>query len=298
MKKRLSIVIPAYNAERTINKVVESVTKALGALREESEIVVVNDGSTDGTREVLNVIPPRLEQGKVSVRSLHQENGGCYRARLAGLRTIDSEYFGFVDADDFVEPEMYVDMLSIAESENADVVECGWRLEGVSLRDSRPCEVVERLLSKEMVRENYILPNLVGCGASAYLWNKIYRNQYEFASWIDGDFGSYEDLIHNLQLFTKVRSFVRLSNKFYRYAPTDTSVTKTFNYQHILRLRNTAKAKSELIRAYVPETNVDIAMRMWLANEKKNYMKKAIIASHGNLSVMIKNLAQIFKVRV
>lgn len=298
MKCKLSIVIPAYNAEHTISKVIDSVANALSRVSGVTEIIVVDDGSTDRTGVILDEMSCSIDMQNVSLRVLHQSNSGCYRARLAGLRIANCEYFGFVDSDDFVEPEMYVEMLKVAESCKADVVECSWRLEGVSERDEQPCTIIEEMYSENIVKERYIIPTLIGCGTSAYLWNKIYKCQYDFSRWIDGDFGSYEDLIHNLQLFQNVQSFVRVSNKYYRYAPTDASVTRTFNPMHVVRLKNTVKAKYDLVRIYLEGPQINTAMRTWLLNEKKNYVKKAILASHGNLLALIRNLIQLLNVNI
>ena len=294
--KKISIVVPAYNAEKTIGMVIDSIATALSLVRETTEIIVVNDGSKDDTLNRLEALAKSFPRSAVEFRVVNQENGGCYRARLSGLKVAQGEFIGFVDSDDYVEPEMYVEMLRVAAEEHVDVVECGWRFEGMSEPDARPCSVIGMLKERDAVLAGYILPTLVGCGDSAYLWNKIYRNQYDFSTWIDGDFGSYEDLIHNLQLFTKVNSYARTDKRFYRYAPSNASVTRTFNSMHIKRLNNTAKAKRELIAPFVSSDMVGGCMRSWIANERKNYVKKAILAAHGNPLKMAANLLQILKV--
>jgi len=287
---KMSIIIPAYNAAKTIVDVVKSVAVSLERVHGKTEIIVVDDGSKDGTGELLDGLSSDFNEEDVHLKVVHQANGGCYSARLAGLRMIDSEYFGFVDADDYVEPEMYEAMLNVAENGKFDVVECGWRFEGETKKDWRPVDIVERLDSKPEILGRYVIPTLVGCGESAYVWNKIYRNQYDFGTWIEGDFGSYEDLIHNLQLFRNVKSYARLSNRYYRYAPMDASVTKNFNAMHIVRLQNAAVAKRELIKAFVADSEVEPYMRKWLSNEKWNYIKKAILASRGSPLAVIQNL--------
>lgn len=294
--KKISIIVPAYNAEKTIGMVVDSIATALSLVREPTEIIVVNDGSKDATLGQLEVLAESFPRSAVEFRVVNQENGGCYRARLSGLKVAQGEFIGFVDSDDCVEPEMYVEMLRIISEERVDVVECGWRFEGMSERDVQPCSVVELLENRGAVLDGYVLPTLVGCGSSAYLWNKIYRNQYDFSTWIDGDFGSYEDLIHNLQLFMKINSYARTDKRFYRYAPSDVSVTRTFNPMHIERLNNTAKAKRELIASFVSSDKIGGCMRAWLANERKNYAKKAILAAHGNPIKIVANLLQVLKV--
>lgn len=115
MKTDVSVIVPVYNGEKTIKKCIESI---LSQTLESIEVIVVNDGSTDSTAEILDgITDPRLKV--ISV-----ENGGQGYARNYGIDAADGEYIGFADADDTVEPEMYKDMFDTAKQHGSDMVQC------------------------------------------------------------------------------------------------------------------------------------------------------------------------------
>ncbi|MBQ8047415.1 MAG: glycosyltransferase family 2 protein [Prevotella sp.] len=95
MTPRLSIIIPAYNAEKTLEKCVKSVVATAG---QEVEIILVDDGSTDSTPGICD----RLANDNSCVSVIHQANKGLSGARNAGLETAKGHYVTFLDADDWI----------------------------------------------------------------------------------------------------------------------------------------------------------------------------------------------------
>ena len=124
MAAQVAVIIPAYNAESGIEKSVRSV---LAQTLQDIEVWIVDDGSNDKTAEIAD----SLVQVDKRVKVIHQENCGCYQARLAALKLIKTPYFGFVDADDLIDTTMYEKMLSIMVANNFDVVQCGYDINGV-----------------------------------------------------------------------------------------------------------------------------------------------------------------------
>lgn len=120
MDNIISIIIPAYNIEHFLDTALESV---LSQSYTNLEIIVVNDGSSDGTGAVMNAYASRNER----VRVIHKENGGVTSARLAGVAAARGEWIGFVDGDDRIEPQMYQRLLENALAHNADISHCGYQ---------------------------------------------------------------------------------------------------------------------------------------------------------------------------
>lgn len=106
MKPDISIVIPAYNAERWIRTCIDSCLAQSGL---KGEIIVVNDGSTDGTKDILREYGDRI-------RVIEQENGGAGRARNVGVRESVGDYIKFLDADDYLFPGCLMAQLEHAQS--------------------------------------------------------------------------------------------------------------------------------------------------------------------------------------
>lgn len=111
MSGAVSIIIPVYNGERHVRAAVES---TLMQTRAPAEVIVVNDGSDDGTAAVLDAFGDRI-------RVVHQANAGVSSARNAGAARATGDWLLFLDADDVLEPEALRHLLSAASEEPAVV---------------------------------------------------------------------------------------------------------------------------------------------------------------------------------
>lgn len=118
----ISVIVPAYNVENYIGRTLDSI---LGQSFPDLEIIVVDDGSQDGTGAVIDryaaAHPDRLT-------ALHIPNGGVTNARLTGVSHARGEWIGFVDSDDVIEPDMYERLFENARKHNADISHCGYRM--------------------------------------------------------------------------------------------------------------------------------------------------------------------------
>jgi len=115
---KVSIVVPAYNVENYIEKCLETL---VNQTLQEIEIIVVNDGSTDETK---NKIQKFVSNYPEKVKYLEKTNGGLSDARNYGIPYAQGKYIGFVDSDDYVELNMFEEMYKKAEEENCDMLEC------------------------------------------------------------------------------------------------------------------------------------------------------------------------------
>ena len=121
MKVEVSIVIPAYNIASYVGKCLESV---LAQTLKDIEVIVVDDGSTDETVEVIKLYKNKDKR----IKLIQKENGGVTSARLAGIRVATGEYIGFVDGDDQIEADMYERLLANAIKYHADISHCGYQM--------------------------------------------------------------------------------------------------------------------------------------------------------------------------
>ena len=111
---KVSVIIPVYNGETYLRKCLDDI---LAQTLKEIQVICVNDGSTDGTLDIL-----KEYAGKDSrVLVLDQENTGAGAARNNGLLHAEGEYLSFLDADDFFEPEMLMEAYRHAEKKKADI---------------------------------------------------------------------------------------------------------------------------------------------------------------------------------
>ena len=115
---KISIIIPAFNAEKTLHECLDSL---FAQTIQDFEIVVINDGSTDHTESILAEYKQRFPN-----QLLYEtvENGGQGRARNIGFKLSSGDYIGFVDSDDWIDPDFCAEMIALLEKESADIVLC------------------------------------------------------------------------------------------------------------------------------------------------------------------------------
>lgn len=116
---KVTVIIPAYNAEPYVEQCANSI---LHQSLSDIEIIFIDDGSTDQTGSILN----RLTMGYPNARVIHQENKGLYKTRETGLSLATGDYIGWVDADDYVEKEMFEILYMAAVENNSELVICDY----------------------------------------------------------------------------------------------------------------------------------------------------------------------------
>jgi len=99
-KFRISVIVPVYNIQEYLERCVHSICEQT---YKNLEIILVDDGSTDGSGELCE----KLAKEDDRIRVFHKKNGGSSSARNLGIREATGEYLGFIDSDDYVEPDMY-----------------------------------------------------------------------------------------------------------------------------------------------------------------------------------------------
>ena len=114
----ISIVVPVYNVEELLPRCVESI---MAQTKENIEIILVNDGATDGSGIVCDTYAKKDQRIKV----IHKPNGGLTSAWKAGAEAAQGAYLGFVDSDDWIDADMYERMWESAVKYDSDVVVCG-----------------------------------------------------------------------------------------------------------------------------------------------------------------------------
>lgn len=115
---RITVIIPVYNILEYLPRCVHSVT---AQTYQNLEILLVDDGSTDGTGELCD----QLSQEDSRIRVFHKENGGSSSARNLGLSKMTGEFVGFVDSDDYIEPDMYEKLWQGMEQTGAFIAQVG-----------------------------------------------------------------------------------------------------------------------------------------------------------------------------
>ncbi len=115
----VSVIVPVFNVEKYLKRCIESV---LQQSLSQIELILINDGSPDNCAQIIN----EYAKSDQRIVVVHQSNKGVSAARNAGLRLATGKYIGFVDADDYIEKDMYENLVGELERTTADISCCNW----------------------------------------------------------------------------------------------------------------------------------------------------------------------------
>lgn len=204
----VSVIVPAYNAERWLEAAVASVTAQTVC---DWELVLVNDGSTDGTPALCD----RLAAGDRRIRALHTPNGGLSTARNNGLNVAAGEWITFLDADDLLHPEFLETMLAVADRTGADIINCGLlEFEGVHCPFPRNINQDNFTVYDTVTALRMAMYQRAGIHTSA--WGKLYKRcLWESERFTPGIW--YEDLDVFYRIWSQSDKFVQIRAGMYGY---------------------------------------------------------------------------------
>lgn len=214
MNELISVIIPAYNAETYLSKCLDSI---LAQTYPYIEIVIVNDGSKDQTAEIADEYA-RMYPRRVA--ALHVPNGGVTHARLTGAAAAHGEWIGFIDADDYIDADMYERLLSNAQKHQAQISHCGYRLD-------LPDEVVYYYNTGRLAQQDKqegLTALLDGSYIEPGLCNKLFHKTL------------FHSLLHRGIMDTTLRNTEDLLMNYYLFREAEKSVYEDFcPYHYVLR---------------------------------------------------------------
>ena len=214
-KPCVSVIIPVYNSEKTLKRTLDSV---LGQTINNIEVIIIDDGSSDGSREIIN----NFKKKDSRVKIIFQKNSGVSSARNRGIEIAEGKYIVFVDSDDYIDKNMIKIMYSSAYEDNFDVACCGMIMESV-YGNIKILPTNEKLIIKSEYDKfkniylfAYIEANRKGF---AECWNKMYKMELIKDKNIRFSTRKVygEDYEFNLKVFTSASSAIILPNALYFY---------------------------------------------------------------------------------
>ena len=219
----LSVIVPVYNVETYLRRCLDSI---LHQTQPVQEIICVDDGSTDRSLAVLQ----EYERANEQIRVVHKENGGLVSARKAGLALAACPYATYVDSDDFIEPEMYEELMQPLLENDADVVTSGTiRDYGTHIVHAK--ETMEAGLYVDARRET-LLGNLISTkkffqmNLTMHLVEKIYRTELlrRFQNGLDERISVGEDAAVAWPLLLHAKRIYVSGNEYYHYCMRNDSI--------------------------------------------------------------------------
>ncbi len=205
MKPLISIIIPVYNVESYLDRCIQSL---IDQTYRHIEIILINDGSTDGSGLICDNYT--LKDNRIKV--YHIENGGSSIARNYGLNKSQGDYIGFVDSDDWVKPNMYSEMLNFSIKNNLKVVECS-SVE-LHLENHNNSETIEKISAKIEDR-NSALKRIIKNKRFA-VWRRLYQKSIlEKRYFIEGIL--HQDVYYTIDILNDLDEIGFFENQYYVY---------------------------------------------------------------------------------
>jgi glycosyltransferase involved in cell wall biosynthesis len=210
---KISVIVPIYNKELYIEKCLNSI---LQQTLSEIEIILIDDGSTDNSVNVINT----FKDSRINL--IRQKNKGASSARNCGIKIATGEYIAFVDADDYIENTMYEKMYTTAENLNSDIIVCQFRKynsTGTLFETNSLDETFESILLGK---------------SFSVMWNKIYKRSLfteNNISFMENIY--YEDIGTLYKLYHFAKKINVIEDRFYNWYLRENSVTESFTKKHI-----------------------------------------------------------------
>ena len=269
--KKVSIVIPCYNAQDTIARCAKSlIAQTIG--REELEFIFVNDGSTDRTYEALLAVEAICPDSVLIVNL--DTNSGQGVARHAGMSYASGEYLGFLDADDFVEPDMYKKLYDTARKFGCTMVGGGYFVDSAdgsvrSVSDSLPQQTYEEVDTAEKRKQ------LILSGTAVTFAARIYRTDFVRERGIYFPEGTlYEDNFWQSLMNTEIRSYYICKESFYHYVERAESSTKhpdENNFMQSMKMQTTLMEEYQ-IRGLTEQMPVELLAKFLKSHTVMNLL--------------------------
>lgn len=226
---KFSIIVPVYNVERFLSQCINSI---LNQKYTEYELIIVDDGSTDASGRIADDFAHTDSRIKV----VHRENGGLSAARNTGMKYMTGDYVVFIDSDDFIIDNMFLENISKKLSEkNADILQIGYSRCNENGDAVLPAVNgwAERVQGQSDIK--IVLDRLMRTGTyTISAWSKIVKTsvvQNNNLCFKEGVLS--EDLDWSYNLFTKCSTMICIEENGYVYRERGDSISHSIKYKHL-----------------------------------------------------------------
>ena len=210
---KVSIIVPVYNAEAYLNKCIDSL---LAQTLRDIEIIAVDDGSSDNSPAILQAYAKRDKR----INVISCVNGGVSRARNTGIHAATGDYIGFVDADDWVDREMYQGMYDASTRNNLDVCICDFLWEYPNRKPS-PANLgltSDVILPRSVVEETLVKGTLYFATFGS-VWKALIRREMLMREniFFPETLDIMEDGMFNMHMYFHAQNVMYIKRHYYHY---------------------------------------------------------------------------------
>lgn len=232
----ISIIVPIYRNEQDLQECIESLIKQT---YQNLEIILVDDGSPDKCPQICD----QYAEIDSRIKVIHKSNGGLVSGRKAGIEKSIGTYIGYVDGDDWIEPDFYEELYKSISGNNADIVAAGYRrdIEDVTeiIQNNVPCKTYEGMERIELYKRMVCAGDFFYFGIYSYVWNKLFKREVLFESQMQVDDRIFvgEDVLCVFHAMMKAEKINVIDNASYHYRQRAGSILKTLDSQKLEDMR-------------------------------------------------------------
>ena len=282
-KKLLSIIVPVYNTEKYLKECIESI---LDQTYKDFELILVNDGSKDNS----GMICREYMQKDARVKYVYKENEGACYARRDGVLAAKGEYVGFVDSDDWIESDMYEELLVVAKKWQADIVTSGF------IYDDNNCSetdfvregVYESATLNELHKKMIFDEKANTGGVLVSVWNKIYKKDLilPYLEKMEENIQLWEDIGYVYPPFVDAKRIVITHKCYYHYRQNPESTTHKLDKEELKKTLYSLKKANVNYKKFSEEIQLGFYRKyaqiiyryLWKCCTKKNNNKSYILS--------------------
>ena len=235
----ISVIVPVYKVEPYLRQCVDSI---LGQTYRDIEVLLIDDGSPDRCGEICD----EYERQDARVRVFHTENRGLSAARNLGVSAAKGDYIGFVDSDDWIEPDMYEVLLRRMQETGADIGVCGLWYEFATKRIESPC-------TEAVYAPNDAIYALICGDLKIQVMNKLWS--IEIAKMLQFPEGHvFEDIFAVHHVLLKTEQVATVGRTMYRYRQRKGSIARVYPMQNLIDYWNAIHERYEFLRSFYGDT--------------------------------------------
>ena len=225
-KIKINVIIPVYNTEKFLERCLNSV---LNQTLRDIEIIVVNDGSTDNSLEIIK----KIKETDARIILINKENEGLTKTRNRGLEIASGKYTYNLDSDDYLEEDtMFEELYNKCENDNLDIVvfdyynDFGERKEYIKNID---------ISDNSLVNKGKYVESLLKSGAGTSIWGKLIKKEIFIKNNIKFPENIFmgEDLLTSLKLLFFSKKIGKLNKAFYNYVQHENQGTKIIKLEEM-----------------------------------------------------------------
>lgn len=264
----ISIIVPIYNIEAYLEECIKSIIKQT---YKELEIILVDDGSTDGSSEICDKFASQDKRIKV----IHKQNEGLVLARKNGLQHAEGDYVLFVDGDDWIESNMCEELMKVMKQTDADIVHSGY-FRGLVL--NLPPDLY---YSRNSYRaDKFIRKHILNAGSnveiSFSIWSKLFRTPVIKKNYkLVPDHVDYgEDLLNLIICACEENAIVSIDKAYYHYRVRPDSISHVSEINNFEQEIELYEAIIKILKQYGMAEKLSSVTRHFFSTQMRKAVKR------------------------